>query len=64
MQRTRLQNYNVTLTHAQGTKMFFADALSRAHSTSVSEENLFDNDFNVAAITSMSNIISQIQKEY
>ena len=63
MQRMRIQNYNATLTHVQGTNMFFVDALSRPHSTSISEEDLFDNNFSVAKVTT-SNITSRIQNEY
>ena len=31
--RMRLQNYNIKVTHVKGTHMYFADTLSRAHTT-------------------------------
>ena len=52
MQRMRmhLQNNDINVVHLKGTVMFFADALSRAHTLYVEPNNLFDNELTIAAI--------------
>ena len=64
MQRMRmcLQNYNILITHINGTEMYFADALSRAHSTNTQPRHLFDTEVAVEAGDIESNLAEQIRK--
>ena len=48
--RMRLQNYNIEATHVKGTRMFFADTLSRAHTTVKPTDQLFDDNVYIAEI--------------
>ena len=47
----RLLNYDINVVYVQGSKMYFADTLSRVHSTKTTPDNLFDNDVTVAEMT-------------
>ena len=60
----RLQNYKLALIRVKGTQLFFADALSRAHSRSTEPHNLFDNQFSVVSISTTSDTLSDIKQAY
>ena len=61
--RMRLQNYDLTVTHIKGIHMYFADALSRAHTNSVEPTNLFDAELNVTTINMQETIMQKIVSE-
>ena len=55
--RMRLQNYNIEATHVKGTCMFFADTLSRAHTTVKPTDQLFDDNVYITEV--QTNIVHQ-----
>ena len=61
--RMRLQNYDLSLQYINGSKMYFADTLSRAHTTSLSPENIFDDQLSVAEVNTVTNDINRLIKE-
>ena len=61
--RMRLQNYNMTVQYINGKLMYFADTLSRAHTTQLNEEDLYDTDISIASLAKIAIDIAQIQKE-
>ena len=61
--RMRLQNYNITVTHIKGSNMFFADTLSRAHTTQTEPSNLFDNTTMIAEIGFVDEHLEDIKTE-
>ena len=61
--RMRLQNYDLTVTHIKGINMYFADALSRAHTTSIEPHNLFDTELSVTHIGMDEGIMKKIVSE-
>ena len=48
--RLKLQNYNIKTCHISGSKMFFADTLSRAHPEEIITSKIFDEELGIASI--------------
>ena len=62
----RLQNNNVTVIYNKGSNMYFADTLSRAHTTNIEPNYLYDADILVASIeinTSMIDLIKTVREK-
>ena len=61
--RMRLQNYNIVIVHIKGSEMYFADALSRAHTADKRPSDLFDTELAVATIGVDPDVLETIRKE-
>lgn len=58
--RMRLQNYDLKVIHLQGSHMYFADTLSRAHINKTEPNNLFDSEISIASINMVEDNITRI----
>ena len=61
--RMRLLNYNLHVVYIKGSCMYFADTLSRAHSSKTVPVNLFDNEVSVAELEVVNDFMQEIIQE-
>ena len=60
--RMRLQNYNIQVTYVKGSSRFFADTLSRAHTSNVTPDDLYDNNISVAEINVSMDMVEKVKE--
>ena len=61
--RLRLQNYNIDVQYINGRSMYFADTLSRAHTQTEKEEDLYDATLSIATLTQLAIDKNEIKTE-